>query len=411
MKNADQCTTTSALVSLETARSIVGRLEPLASEPVRLEEALGRVASSDIVAVSDCPSVDASLKDGYAVVSSDLDTASAEKPVRLAILGTMTAGDEPFTCRVRPGTAVRIMTGAAIPAGADAVLASEFAREEQGVVLALADAHPGRNILGRGSDVRAGSVVVREGTPLSAAHLGLLAAAGIHGLEVYRLPRVAVVATGSELVAPGEPVRPGRIAASNMVTLAAGLRRQGLSVSTVIVRDNLEELHRRLAPLVEEHDVVLTCGGVLDGDKDYTMRAMAMLGVTPLFTRVRVGPGKGTCMGRKGKTVLFNLPGGPPSNHVGFLLLALPAIRRLAGRGDPFGPRLRARLRRRVRGRPGWTQVIHARLAAGSAEPAVEPLTETSRLQAMAKADCLIELPEETGSLPAGALGTIWKIR
>ncbi|HFQ90058.1 MAG TPA: molybdopterin molybdenumtransferase MoeA, partial [Desulfobulbus sp.] len=365
MENTKHHTTRSAPVSLEQARSMVCRLGPLPVERLALDRALGRVVASDIVAVSDCPSVDSSLKDGYAVVSSDLRQAAPEAPVRLGILGTLTAGQGSFAGRVRSGSAVRIMTGAAIPAGADAVLASEFAREEDGAVLARADAHPGRNILRKGADVRAGDVVVRSGTLLRAAHLGLLAAAGAHTVPVHRLPRVAVVATGSELVAPGEPVGPGRVAASNMVTLAAGLRREGLAVSTVILRDNLEELYKSLAPLIGKHDLVLTCGGVLDGDRDYTMRAMAMLGVEPLFTRVRVGPGKGTCMGRKGTTVVFNLPGGPPSNHVGFLLLALPAVRRLAGYVDPFGSRLHARLTRPVRGGPGWTQVVYGRLVTG----------------------------------------------
>ncbi len=412
MKNVKTGGSGTAPVSLARARRTVARLGPLAAERVGLAQAAGRVAAGDLVAVCDCPSVDSSLKDGYAVVSADLRSAAPSAPVRLEIAGTLTAGQEPGGCRVMPGTTVRVMTGAAIPAGADAVLASEFADEARGVVLARADAHPGRNILRRGSDVRAGTVVVRGGTPLDAARLGLLAAAGIHEVEVHRVPRVAVVATGSELVLPGMPVAPGRIAASNMVTLAAVLQREGYPVTTRILRDNLATLHRSLAPLIGEHDVVLTCGGVLDGDKDYTMRAMETLGVEPLFTRVRVGPGKGTCMGRKGTTVIFNLPGGPPSNHVGFLLLALPALRRLAGHRDPFAARLQARLTRPVRGQAGWTQVVYGRLrAGGGCCREVEPITETSRLQAMAAADCLVELPEETDDLEAGATTVIWKIR
>ncbi len=411
MENVEKSGRPPIMVSLALARDMVRRLVPLAGERIGLDRALGRVTADDVVAVCDCPSVDSSLKDGYAVVSSDLRLAAAAAPVRLEILGTLTAGQDPAGCRVRPGTTVRIMTGAAIPAGADAVLASEFACEEGGWVLALADAHPGRNILGKGTDVGAGSVVVRAGTRLHAAHLGLLAAAGVHELSVHCLPRVAVVATGSELVPPGEVVGPGRVAASNMVTLAAGLRQAGFPVQTRIVRDNLEEMHRSLEPLLAEHDLLLTCGGVLDGDKDYTMRAMAALGVEPFFSRVRVGPGKGTCMGRKGKTVIFNLPGGPPSNHVGFLLLALPAARRLAGERDPFASSLRAPLTRRVRGRAGWTQVVYGRLRAGSRGCEAEPRTGEARLQLMAGADCLIELPEEVECLEAGATGTIWKIR
>ncbi|OQX18063.1 MAG: hypothetical protein BWK76_08645 [Desulfobulbaceae bacterium A2] len=399
-----------ALISLEQAREIIRAIPPLPREDVPLADAVGLVTAEDIHALSDCPSVDSSLKDGYAVIADDIRNASNAHPVSLDIHGTVTAGDHAAGPHVRPGTAVRIMSGAALPDGANAVLASEFAEERGGRVHALRDAHAGRNILPRGADVQLGSLVVETGTTLTPTHIGLLAAAGVAMASVHRRPRVAIVATGSELVSPGERITSGKVAASNLVTLAAELRLAGITAETVVIHDDLAHLRQRLAPLIAQHDAILTCGGVLDGDKDFTMQAMNDLRVEPLFRRVRVGPGKGICLGRKDATLICNLPGGPPSNHVAFILLALPALRRLAGHDDPFAGRKQATLTASVRGQTGWTQVVYARSDSNS-PGMVTPLYDCGRLQAMAKADCLIELQENVTEILQGTTGTIWRIR
>ncbi|NOQ47324.1 MAG: molybdopterin molybdenumtransferase MoeA, partial [Desulfobulbaceae bacterium] len=207
------------LISLDQAREILRGIAPLSLENIPLSESVGRVAADDIYAVSDCPSVDSSLKDGYAVVADDICRAVPDSPVELDVLSTVTAGQDEGGHLVRPGTAVRIMTGAGVPEGADAVLTSEFANERHGKVSAFRDAHPGRNILKHGSDVRAGAKVVKAGTELAPTHLGLLAAAGVSSVVVHCLPRIVVVATGSELVPPGTVIEPGKVAASNMITL------------------------------------------------------------------------------------------------------------------------------------------------------------------------------------------------
>lgn len=402
--------TTPRLISLEHARDCIQALDPLGTVTRSLAEGLGRITAADLFAQSDCPSVDASLKDGYAVLARDIRDASPERPVSLGLRGTRTAGQEGDLQQVAPGSAIRIMSGAALPTDADAVLSSEFAVEKDGMVLARRDAHPGRNILPRGADVRAGSLLVRAGTRLTPTHLGLLAAGGISALPVYRHPRVAVIATGSELVPPGQAIAPGKVAASNMVTLEAELRSRGLPAATVILHDDLDHLERQLRPLLEANDVVLTCGGVLDGDKDFTMRAMDRLGVEPVFRRVRIGPGKGICMGRWGHALIFNLPGGPPSNHVAFLLLALPGILRLSGVFDPMSPRDHALITAPLIGQVGWTQLIYARRQ-GTSPRTATPIHNLSRLQAMAEADCLIELPEEVADIGEGDTGILWNIR
>jgi len=398
------------MISLAQARKSISRFQPLGSVRVSPEKALGLFCGADVRAEADCPSIASSLKDGFAVHSADIAGASREHPVQLTLVGTVTAGGK-TTVHVRSGQALRIMTGAPVPEGADAVLTSEFAAADEATVHAFADAYPGRNILDRGADVAAGDLILARGTRLFPAHLGLLAAAGVAEVVVPVKPKVMVIATGSELVTPGERITPGKIAASNLVTLLAEIQALGLEADRLLIRDNLSQLQKKIAPLIGRYDVILTCGGVLDGDKDFTMRAMEELGVEPIFHRVRVGPGKGVCCGEKGNTKIFNLPGGPPSNHVAYLLLAKAGILRLCGAGDPFAEYLTAHLCESLPGQQGWTQVFYGNLGRDGEQRTVTPLTRCSRLQAMAEADCLIEIPDEGAGAGAGTLQKIWKIR
>jgi molybdopterin molybdotransferase len=231
---------------------------------------------------------------------------------------------------------------------------------------------------------------------LGPTQLGLLAAAGLHEVLCYARPKIAIAATGSELVWPGEPVTPGKVAASNMVTAAAELQALGIDASTLILRDNLDQLQEQFGNLVRQVDLLITCGGVLDGDKDLTMRAMEQIGMEKIFHRVRIGPGKGACMGRVGKTIVFNLPGGPPSNHVALLLLALPGVRRLMGWRN-FLPQKRGVLvTEKLIGQEDWTQLIYSRVSHKDGVVTAMPLRRLGRLEAMAAANALIEIPEGT---------------
>ncbi len=395
------------LISLDQARHHVGTIAPLGREMVPLASGRGRIAGADITAVANCPSVDVSLKDGFAVIANDIATATREHPVPLTVIGSVTAGDPAVSEPLQPGTTLRIMTGGIIPAGADAVLSAEFARDRGTVVHAHADAHPGRNILTRGGDVTAGQVLVHRGQHLTPTRIGLLAAGGISSLPTFILPRVAVVATGSELVRPGDPIGPGQVAASNLITLVTALEALGLQVDHYMVRDNLDQLERQLAPLCRQYDVLLTCGGVLDGDKDFTLAAMTKMGATPIFQRVRMGPGKGIAMSRCGRALVFNLPGGPPSNHVAFQMLALPAIRALGGAQNPLVS-LSARLEHPLQGQQHWTQLVYGCLEAHGSTLAVRATQSPSRLMNMAAANCLVELAEGVACLEAGDTVMVW---
>jgi len=398
------------MISLHQAHSHIAKLQSLLPVTLPLNEALGMICAEDACAVVDCPTVDSSLKDGFAVVSTDIAAASPDNPVTLPVTGALTAGDDHQRFAVVAGSAVRIMTGAPLPLGATAVLASEFARVDGRLVIITADSRVGKNVLRRGSDIMQGQVVLPRGTVIAPAHLGLLAAAGLHRVVCYPLPRVAVAATGSELVWPGEPVTAGKVAASNMVIAAAELRALGITAATVILRDNLQHLEDHFRRIVSEVDVLITCGGVLDGDKDLTMRAMERLGMEKIFHRVRIGPGKGACMGRVGGTVVFNLPGGPPSNHVALLLLALPGVRRLMGFTNYLPEKRQIFVTEELAGQEDWTQLVYGRVHYVDGTVVAVPLRRMGRFEAMAAADALIEIPEGTAVIRKDSLAEAWFI-
>jgi molybdopterin molybdotransferase len=397
------------LISLSDARAIVKEISRLPAEQVPLQAALGRITAEPARAATNCPTSDSSLKDGYAVRSEDVAGAAAGAPATLRLIGTVVAGSTGKTM-VSQGTAIRIMTGGTLPIGADAVLASEFAEERETFVQARADAQTGRNVLRRGADITAGDLIIGAGVRLGAGHLGLLAAAGNTTVRVHRQPSIMVVATGSELVAPGEPIGPGQVAASNMITLEAELKALGLPVDTTLLHDNLDGLEEVFRAVLQDYDILLTCGGVLDGDKDLTLQAMQRCRVRQLFHRVRIGPGKGISMALAGDTLIFNLPGGPPSNHVAFRQLALPGIRRRLGYHNPFPGRITAPVSETISGPDGWTQFIYgaAGCSQANAPLVVRPLSSRPRLQAIAEANCLIELPEQLCKVHAGEQATVW---
>ncbi len=400
-------------VSLQTARNLIEELACCCGpERISLGKAGGRVCGEDIAAVSDCPSLDSSLKDGFALQAQDLEHTSSAWPIRLELAGTLTAGQQSGGI-LESGQAIRIMTGAPIPQGADAVLASEFASQQGNFVFASAVVPQGSNILFKGKDVRAQEIIVKSGTVLSPAHLGLLAAGGIAELVVYQQPRVMVVATGSELVAPGDLITPGKVAASNLVTLIEELKILGIDAEQMIIDDDPACLQEVMKPLIGQYDLVLTCGGVLDGDKDFTMQVMERIGVKPIFHRVRVNPGRGVCFGRKDKTFFLNLPGGPPSNHVSFLLFARLIVWRLSGRANQS--LYFASLTKTIISSHGnWTQIYYGRLGIDMNRPemtTVTPVFNRSRLMAMAEANCLILISEDQAELQTGTVIELLKFR
>ena len=379
------------------------RLEPLAVQQVELLDAVERVVAADLFAQVDAPSIDASLKDGYAVLSGDVAAASSAKPVRLRLMGMASAGGQE-SWELRPGHTVRVLTGARIPGHADAVLSEEYVRQDGDFVLACNLAEPGRNIQLKGSDVRAGERVVTGGQRLSPGQIGMLAAAGHNRVPVYGKPRVALIATGDEVVAPGRPLPEGKLYASNIVTLCAWCRRLGMPTRVAIVRDDPDELRQVLKAALNDCDAILTSGGAWTGDRDLVARILHELGWTEIFHRIRIGPGKAVGFGLLDGRAVFILPGGPPSNLMGFLQIALPGLLRLAGEADPRLPAIRVRSARALNGRYiNWTQFVFGSIEEQQNDlPLFHPIQKTSRLQSMAEATAVASIPEGLTAIAAG---------
>jgi molybdopterin molybdotransferase len=372
-------------------------------EEIPLTEGAGRISAENITARISHPSGDVSLKDGFAVRSSDIAEASPEKPVRLRIIGHSFAGSE-FEGEVRNGTAVGICSGSPIPGGADAVVSGEFCQEEASEVRVRADAGPGRNILRAGEDIEAGSIIVGRDSTLLPGLLGLTAAGGIEKIKVYRRPRVALIAIGDEVVAPGRQLRPGQLYASNIVTTGAWLDVFGIPFTTAIVGDNRDAISGEVVGCLPGVDAVVTSGGAWVSERDLVAGVLDELGWDKVFHHVRMGPGKGIVFGILEDKPVFCLPGGPASNEMAFLQLALPGILRMAGQTGPPLPTVSARLAKDMKSRDrNWTEFRDAMLSRGAGGAwTVTPYLGRSRLQAIARADCLVCIPEGVDSLHQG---------
>ncbi len=314
----------------------------------------------------------------------------------------MSAAGDNIAGPVEPGLAIKVLTGALLPQGADAVIAVEFTREQANQVLCFKNAEPGRNVLFRGTDVETGELVVSKGEMLTPALTGLLAAGGVHQVSVFPKPRVAIVATGDEVVAPGHALKSGQVYASNIVTLNSWLRHFGIQGKSRVVKDNSKEIRRTFTSILSDADALLTSGGAWKSERDLTVRVLDEMGWELIFHRVRIGPGKAVAMGMLDGKPVFCLPGGPPSNEMAFLQLALPGILQIAGRSPiPFGIK-KVRLASRVGGDPTWTQFYQAILERRGEEWWGVPLQMKSRIQSQARAEALIKLPEGVDRIEAG---------
>jgi len=397
-------------IGLEEALALtLSHIRPLTAETIALVDAADRIAAEDLRALVNSPSVDASLKDGYAVRSALAVDAADERPVRLRATGHAAAGGT-GTARVTPTTTVRVLTGAGLPAGADAVVAEEFTRREGSEIIFTRWAEPGRNVMRKGSDVAQGDRIVSAGQPLTPGRLGLLAAAGHSRVRVLRQPAVGIVATGDEVVAPGLALPDGKLYASNMITLGAWCRRYGLPVRTRIVPDEAAALAATLQSLAPDVDALITSGGAWTGDRDLVALVLGELGWRRVFHRIRMGPGKAVGFGLLGDKPVFILPGGPPSNLTGFLQIALPGLLKLSGCSHAGLPKVRVRLASDVVSRASsWTHFVFGTLEAQTDLPLFTPLRQRSRLHEIAAAGAMLAVPEGCAQLAAGDL--VWAQR
>ncbi len=326
---------TRAMIELEQAcQRILAVLAPLPPEPIPLDAAVGRVAAEPILSPIDLPPFDNSAMDGYAVNAADLRSARAEAPVKLELLGQVAAG-QAFAGKVRPGTCVRLLTGSAMPPGADAVVMQEDVRlgaTDPPQVLFGEAVKPWENTRLRGEDVKRGAELLAAGDRLTAMRVGLLAAVGLKALKVARQPRIGLLATGNELVEPGQSLPAGKIYESNRAALAALLTAAGaLPRAYPVVPDTLAATTAMLEQALAECDGLVTTGGVSVGELDFVKNAFEQIGGEIQFWRVAMKPGKPFVFGRWRQRLLFGLPGNPVSAVVAFLLLVRPALLRWQG--------------------------------------------------------------------------------
>lgn len=411
-----------SLLSLEDARErMLEGVEALPWEEVAIPDALGRVLAEPISSRLTLPPWDNSAMDGFAVLASDVANANDEVPVTLRVIGEAAAGRDPRAApTVESGTAVRILTGAPMPAGADTVVPVEDTDAQMGVAdlpesVEIRSARPpGAHIRRSGSDLTTGMRLLDAGTQLTAAGVSLVAAGGHGAISAYRKPRVAVFATGDELVAPGAPLGPAQIPDSNTVGLVALAESSGAEARSFgVARDTTDSVLKVLREAIEWADIVVASGGVSVGAHDVVKGAFEEVGRIDLW-RVAVQPGKPVAFGRAGKTLLFGLPGNPVSSQVTFEIFVRPVLRRLAGFKDLIGrDSVRARLGESVRKAPGRRAFIRVRLVESDQgwRADLSGGQESHMLLALARADGLAIIPEDADSLDEGAEVEVIRLR
>ena len=341
----------------EALDRILTQVRPIGAEEVRLLDALGRTSAESIVSPEQVPDFANSAMDGFAVSGAELEAGRREFRVVVDIPAGTFVGEP-----IGRGEAARIMTGAPLPPGVDTVVQVEHTVVDDDVMTVETPPETGANVRDAGEDVNAGDVIFEKGTLLGAAEVGLLAAVGVERVRVTRRPRVAILATGSELVAAGQPLAPGQIRNSNSFTAygqvaAAG----GDPILLGIARDDLDETRRLMAAALE-NDVVITSGGVSVGDYDFVKQVQDELGVERKFWGVATKPGKPLAFGVRGSTLVFGVPGNPVAAMVGFELYVRPALLALQGRADIWRPWLYARSAEPVHRAKDRTEVRRCRL-------------------------------------------------
>ena len=400
------------MISLEEARELVlAKVAPLGSEEVPLLDVVGRVAAADLTSDIDIAPFAHSAMDGFALRADEIAGATEEAPVALKVIAEIGAGDV-FSGAIAPGECVRIMTGAPLPDDADAVVKYEIVAVLAGdgkpgsTVAFSAPAKPGANVRAAGEEACAGEVVVERGEVIGAAGVGFLASCGVLQVPAYARPRVAIIATGSELVPPDQVPGPGQIRNSNSYAMAACAQEAGaVPVVLPIVADTFEALRDAVAQAAREYDFVVTTGGAANGDFDFIKPVVAELGEL-LMTTVNMRPGKAQTFGIVEGTPVFGLPGNPAAAYVGFQMLIRPALRTMQGYRFMDHPVVKARLTADEKNRDPRRIYLRANLTRTAEGYEVTPAKNQSSglFGPIQKTNCLAVMPEGIEPQPAGSI-------
>jgi molybdopterin molybdotransferase len=404
MTDPSGCGGSESALSVTQARdTLLSAISAVAGwETVPIRSALGRVLMRDVIAPFDVPAHDNSAMDGYAVRAEDLSAAEN----RLAVVGTAYAGGA-FSGVVGPGQAVRVMTGAVLPRGADSVVVQEAARVEGDQVILPTVRTPGQNVRRAGEDLAAGKPALTAGKKIGPSELGLMASLGFAEVAVRRRPRIAFFSTGDELASIGRPLAPGEVYDSNRYTLFGALTQLGVDILDMgVVRDDPAVMEQAFAEAAEQADAILTTGGVSVGEADFVKDIMARLGEVR-FWKIDIKPGRPMAFGRLGNAWLFGLPGNPVAVMVNFYQIVLDALVKLQG-VDPLPPRPSFRVPsavpiRKLSGRREFPRGVLFQ-EGGEWKVRLSGNQGSGVLRSMADANCFIVLPEDSGSVAAGDL-------
>jgi molybdopterin molybdotransferase len=383
----------------EARRIILGRVAPLGVERVGVLESLGRIIAEDIVAPWDMPLCDNSAMDGFAVRAADC----AAIPAALRITGYIPAGGE--VCgAVEPGCAIRIMTGAPLPPGCDAIVPVEETGEENEIVRMLAPVVPRQHIRFRGEDVPVGGLVIPAGTLIRPPEISMLASFGKAIIPVYRKARVAILSTGDELVELGVTPERGKIINSNALSLAAAVIECGAEPLILGIARDTRESHLELLTAGLAADVLITSAGVSAGDRDLVRAVLAELGVEQVFWKVDIKPGGPTAFSVYGAKPVFSLPGNPVSTMVTFEEFVKPALLRMMGHQRVFRPFIKAVLKEDARKKAGKINFLRVQVEQvdGHYLASASGNQHTGILRTMVRANALAVLPADASLVPAG---------
>lgn len=394
------------MISFEEAQKIVlDQTIELEAVETELLNALGLILAEDIVSPEKIPPFDNSAMDGFAVVAGDTAAASSETPAHLIVLEDEPAGTV-STKRVTSGTAVRIMTGAPIPKGADAVVKVEDTEGSRDLIEVLHPAEEGENVRRAGEDVGLGETVLRKGALLGPAEIGLLASLGKSRVKVFRPAKAAIITTGDELLEIDQPLVPGKIRNSNAYALEAQVREiHAEPVGLGIVEDTKEAVTARIREGLEKADVVLTTGGVSVGEYDVVKDVMTSMGASLKFWKVAQKPGKPLAFWTIEGKLVFGLPGNPVASMVCFEEYVRPAIRMMMGHQKLFRPEADAILREDIKKKPGRLHFVRVKLESEDGQQYYVSSTGpqgSGILKSMALADGLALVPVEVSLIRAG---------
>jgi len=387
----------------EALDKILTKIQFKGVEKIPLDQALGRVMAEDVVSLINNPPLDNSAMDGYAVIAGDIQSATPENPVKLEMVEEIAAG---YTAKgtLKPGQTMRIMTGAPIPPGADAVLMQEDTQKDGDSILCLDRADVEENIRRAGEDIKIGESVLKKGTTLSPAHIGMLAVIGRSQIAVGQRPTVSILSTGDEILELDESPQGPQIFNSNGHMLAAQIKSAGgIPIYLGIAKDTEKDLMEKFEWALKA-DIVVSSGGVSVGDYDLVKSTLQKMGQEMLFWKVAMKPGKPLAFGRIGKTPIFGLPGNPVSSFVSFEQFVRPSLRKVLGCSDLSHKTVQAKLTRTITKKPGRLHFLSSIVSWADGEYTVTPAGEQGSgiLKSAANANGLLIFPLEAEEIKQG---------